>query len=266
MEYLVVRKQIEQIANTDSADIDWLFCEVLNIKRSQLSLKPEVNKAQYKQLLKYANRLKKGMPLSVALGKTEFYGLNIVVNTNVLTPRSETEELVDYVIKDISQKQHVKVLDLCCGSGAIGIAIAKNTQANVVCADISNHAIKVTKKNAKLNNVNVKVIKSNMLQKIFGNFDYIICNPPYIAVGDQNIDAKVYKWEPHLALYAPDNGYYFYNYLAQNVGIYMLSGSKLCLEVGANMAKNVADLFKNFANVEILTDMQGIERMVIITK
>ena len=87
MDYLSVRKQIENIANTDVADIDWLCCEVLGIKRSELLLNPVVNKKQYKVLLRYAKRLNKGMPLSIALGKTEFYGLPIMVNKNVLSPR-----------------------------------------------------------------------------------------------------------------------------------------------------------------------------------
>ena len=266
MEYLLARKKIEEIANAESADIDWLFCEVLKIKRSELSAHPIINKKQYKLLLKYANKFKKSMPLSIALGKTEFYGLPIKVNKYVLTPRAETEELVDYVIKDIGQRQHIKVLDLCCGSGAIGIAIAKNTSACVTSADISKHAIKITLKNAKNNNVNIQVIKSDMLSKIWGNFDYIVCNPPYIAHGDPAVDVNVHNWEPHLALYASDNGYYFYKYLAQHAAIYMLSGSKLCLEVGAGMAQKVAEIFDKFSKTEILKDMQGIERMVIVTK
>lgn len=266
MDYLIVRKQIENIANCDSADIDWLFCEVLNIKRSKLVTKPQVNNKQYKQLLKYAKRLQKGMPLSVALGKTEFYGLPILVNKHVLTPRPETEELADYVIKDITGKNNINVLDMCSGSGAIGIAIAKNTSASVTCADISHFAIKTTLKNAKLNGVCIRVIKSNMLNNVWGNFDYILCNPPYIAYGDSDVETRVHKFEPHLALYAQDNGYWFYNYLAQYASSYMLSGSKLCLEVGINMAKKVANLFKDFATTEIIKDMQGIERMVIVTK
>ncbi len=265
MDYLVVRKQIETIANTNVADVDWLFCEVLGIKRSQLASKPNITARQYKLLTKLAKRLKRGMPLSVALGHCEFYGLPMVVDKHVLTPRAETEELVDYAIKDIGLKRNINVLDLCCGSGAIGIAIAKNTNAKVTCADISSFAIKTTRRNAKLNNVKIKTIKSNMLKNIFGNFDYIICNPPYIAFGDPAVDAKVFNYEPHIALYAPNNGYYFYEYLAQNIGRYMIKNSKLCLEVGIDMAQNVAKLFKDF-NVEILKDMQGIERMVIITK
>ena len=266
MEYSIARIKIEQIAKTDKADIDWLFCDILGIKRSELALKPNINLKQYKQLLKVAKKLAKGMPLSVAMGKTEFYGLNIKVNSRVLTPRQETEELVDFVIKDIANKQNIRVLDLCCGSGAIGIAIRNNTKANVVCADISNHALQITRKNAKLNSAKISVIKSNMLKNIFGNFDYIVCNPPYIAYGDPEVEERVNKYEPHLALYAPNNGYCFYEYLAKNVGVYMLTGSKLCLEVGKSMAPKVAALFSEFKSVEIIKDMQAIERFVIITK
>lgn len=266
MEYILVRKQIESIANADLADIDWLFCEVLNVKRSMLVTNPTINKKQYKLLLKYAKRLQKGMPLSVALGKTEFYGLPFYVNKHILTPRPETEELTEYVINQIATKPNIKVLDLCCGSGAIGIAIAKNTTASVTSVDISLKAIRITQKNAKVNGVKIKTIRSNMLKKVFGNYDYIVCNPPYIAYGDTNVQQSVHNWEPHLALYATDNGYYFYKYLAQNVGIYMLSGSKLYLEVGQNMAPNVAQLFSDFSKTEIIKDMQGIQRIVVVTK
>lgn len=266
MEYSLVRKQIEQIAKTDDSDIDWLFCEVLKISRSQLSTNPKIDPKQHKLLIKIAKRLAKGMPLSVGLGKTEFYGLPFVVNKNVLTPRQETEELVDLVIKDIGDKQHQRVLDLCCGSGAIGITIAKNTAATVLCADISKHAIKKTRKNAKMNGCLVEIIKSDMLKNIYGNFDYIVCNPPYIEFGDERVEQRVHKFEPHLALYAANKGYYFYEYLAKQAKIFMTKGSKLCLEVGEGMAETVAKLFHEYSQTEIIKDMQGIDRMVIVTK
>lgn len=266
MNYITARKNIETIANADISDIDWLFCEILGVNRSQLNNGLCITKKQYKKLLKYAKKLAKNMPLSIALGKTEFLGLPIKVNKHILTPRQETEELADYVIKQIANKPNINVLDLCCGSGAVGIAIAKNTKAVVTCSDISKHAIKFTKANAKLNGVSIKTIKSDMLNNVWGNFNYIVCNPPYIKYGDTNVQTSVHKWEPHLALYAKENGYYFYKYLADKAKIYMLTGSKLCLEVGKDMAQNVADLFLDYTKTEIIKDMQNIDRFVIVTK
>lgn len=264
MDYLKVRKQIEQISQADKADIDWLFCYCLDINRNQLHAMPNITKKQHKTLTKYAQKLQK-TPLSVALGETQFLGLKILVNRHVLSPRCETEELADYVIKDIGQR-NARVLDLCCGSGAIGISIAQNTNAKVTCSDISRHALKKTRQNCKINNLNVKIVKSDMLNNIFGNFDYIVCNPPYIAKNDENIEEKVKNFEPHLALYAPNNGYYFYEYLAKHADRYLVKNSKLCLEVGINMAQNVAKLFDNYSQVKIIKDMQGIERFVIVEK
>lgn len=264
MKYTTVRHQIEQIAGSSNSDIDWLFCYVLNISRSKLATQPDVDKKQLAKLKKYAKRLAT-MPLSIALGETEFLGLKMKVNNNVLTPRAETEELAAYVIKHL-QNQKAKVLDLCCGSGAIGIAIAKFATSDVTCADISKFAIKITKKNCKINDVKCTIIRSDMLKNVWGTFDWIVCNPPYIALGDSQVEDKVNKNEPHLALYAPNNGYYFYEYLAQNVRPYLKTGAKLCLEVGIDMAQNVAKLFSDFKSVEILKDMQNIDRFVIVTK
>lgn len=164
------------------------------------------------------------------------------------------------------RNKNAKVLDLCCGSGAIGIAIAKFSQSDVTCADISKYAIKTTKQNCKINGVKCDLVRSDMLKNVWGTFDWIVCNPPYIAFGDGQVEDKVDKNEPHLALYAPNNGYYFYEYLAKNVRPYLKTGAKLCLEVGKDMAQNIAELFSDFAKVEILKDMQNIDRFVIITK
>lgn len=264
MKYTSARKLIEQIAYTTGSDIDWLFCYVLKIKRSRLITVDNITKSQFIKLKKYAKRLRT-MPLSIAIGETEFLGLKIKVNKQVLTPREETEELADYVIKNIGNN-NCKVLDLCCGSGAIGISVAKLTNSVVTCADISGFAIKTTKQNCKLHNVSVNVIKSDMLNNVWGTFDFIVCNPPYIKLGDSQVEDKVDKNEPHLALYAPNNGYYFYEYLSKNVCPYLKPKGKLCLEVGKDMAQNVARMFDKFAKVEIIKDMQNIDRFVIVTK
>lgn len=264
MKYITVRQQIEKIANQTGADIDWLFCYVLQTTRSRLAINPDIDKKQLIKLKKYAKKLST-MPLSIAIGETQFLGLKIRVNKKVLTPREETEELADYVIKQIKDSK-AKVLDLCCGSGAIGIAIAKFSPSDVTCVDISKFAIKTTKQNCKINGIKCDIIHSDMLKNVWGTFDWIVCNPPYIKLGDVRVEEKVDKNEPHLALYAPNDGYYFYEYLAQNVRPYLKTNAKLCLEVGEGMAQNVAKLFSGFAKVEILKDMQNIDRFVIVTK
>lgn len=269
MDYVTCRNKIESLANADSSDIDWLFCEVLKIKRSELARIKIIDKTDYKKLVYYAKKLKRGMPLSIALGFTEFCDNTIMVSSKVLTPRFETEELTSLVIKEIlNNPKPVKVLDLCCGSGAIGVSIKKKCKslANITSSDISRHAIKFTKKNAKINQVDIHIIKSDMFKNIWGHFDYIVCNPPYISYGDPEVQKNVNEWEPHLALYAPENGYKFYKILSQQAKNYLFVGGKLCLEVGHTMAKTVAQMFKDNYATNIIKDINGIERFVIITK
>ena len=266
MDYLSCRKQIESISNADSSDIDWIFCEVLKVKRLQLQKNLIVTKNNQKILIKYAKKLKKGMPLAQVLGYTEFYGLKFIVNKNVLCPRSETEELCDLLVKEIGQKASVKVLDLCTGSGALAISVQKCTNSQVTASDISKKALKTAKNNAKLNKSSVNFVKSDLFNNIYGIFDYIICNPPYIDINDEKVDFSVRKYEPALALFAPDDGYKFYKDIAKSAKNYMLAGGKLFLEVGIGMAQNVAKLFDDYSNVIIKKDLEGVDRFVIVTK
>lgn len=263
------RKKIEIIAqDCDSSDIDWLMCEVTRKKRTELSQDFVISKIEQKKLIKYAKKLKKGVSVSQIIGYVDFLDTKIAVNKNVLSPRSETEELADLLVKDILARENKcsSVLDLCTGSGCIAIAVNKHTSARVVASDISSKALKVARKNVKQNKCDVEFIKSNMFQKIWGHFDYIVCNPPYIKFGDSELDKKVKKYEPALALYAQDDGYEFYKIIAQKAKYYMLTGGKIFLEVGKGMAQNVAGLFNEYSSCQIVRDMQNIERFVIITK
>ncbi len=270
MQYSAARKQVELLAkNADVSDIDWLFCSVLNIGRASLAGIKQITKSQFSTCKKYAKKLAKGKPLSQILGYTEFCGNKILVNSKVLTPRPETEELTAMLINAIkadTNLKDIKVLDLCCGSGAIAVAVAKSTTAQVTAVDISKDALTVTRKNAKLNKVNIKTICSDMLNKVWGHYNYIICNPPYIAADDPRVDKNVKKYEPKIALFAAENEYAYYTYLANYVGAYILKGGKLLLEVGDGMAETVAGKFKDFADIQIKADMQGKNRFVIVTK
>ena len=269
MNYKEFRKVVEQIApKADTSDIDWLFCEVAKKSRTELKADFELSKIEQKILKKYANKLSKGVPVSQIVGFCQFGDYKILVDKKVLSPRAETEELADICAKDILKngKNECKVLELCTGSGCIAIFISKRTNAKVLATDISLKALKVADKNAHENKADVKFLKSDMFKKVWGHFDYIICNPPYIDKNDKDIDINVKKYEPALALFAKDNGYEFYKIIAQKAKYYMLTGSKIYLEVGKGMAKNVADLFEEYSNTQIIKDMQNIERFVIVTK
>lgn len=290
MQYNQSRKIVDKFCTADYSDIDWLYAEILGVNRSALKSNPKLDKKQHNKIIKLCKKLNKDMPLSIVLGYTDFCGNKILVNKYVLTPRFETEELVDYVIKDIiisknalqgnykienndtatidnsSVASSKRILDLCCGSGAIAIAVSKSTGAKVDASDISNKALKVANRNIRLNKANVNTIKSDMFLNIWGLYDYIICNPPYIDYNDSRVQSNVKKWEPAMALYATDNGYSYYKLLAEQAKLFLAKNGKLCLEVGDGMANSVAELFKEYSSVKILKDNYNKDRMVIVTK
>lgn len=167
-------------------------------------------KKYYKGDLKEAEELlKKNYPIQYLIGFVEFYNCQIEVNENVLIPRYETEYLVEKSINLLKTKNVKKGIDLCTGSGAIAIALAKNLKINMDACDISIKALEVAKKNALKNKVDINLFKKDILKdKIDGKYDFIISNPPYIK--EWEYASAETKYEPSIALYAKDNGLEFY--------------------------------------------------------
>ena len=167
-------------------------------------------KKYYKGDLKEAEELlKKNYPIQYLIGFVEFYNCQIEVNENVLIPRYETEYLVEKSINLLKTKNVKKGIDLCTGSGAIAIALAKNLKINMDACDISIKALEVAKKNALKNKVDINLFKKDILKdKIDGKYDFIISNPPYIK--EWEYTSAETKYEPSIALYAKDNGLEFY--------------------------------------------------------
>ena len=263
MKYKEFRSQ-KLFDGLEKSDVDWIFCEVLSKKRSELGEDIDITKKQQKIIKNYAKKLGKGMPLAQVLGYTEFCDNKILVNKNVLIPRAETEELTALAKKQIANTPNAKVLDLFTGSGAIALGLAG--EAQVTASDISRKALAVARKNAKLNSKQIKFVCCSMFDKIYGLFDYIISNPPYIAWGDPRVDKNVQKYEPALALYAGKTGLEYYKKIAQAAKYFLMPNGKIYLEVGAGEARDVANLFAEYSNVEIKKDMQGIERFVIVSQ
>ena len=191
----------------------------LGISKTEASELLAVSKDIEKDYLK----LKDGYPIQYLIGYVDFYGYRINITPDVLIPRYETEYLVEKTIKyseKLFANKNVKVLDLGTGSGSIAISMAKNINSDVTAVDISQEALDVAKNNAILNNVEINFINSDMLDKVEGKFDVIISNPPYISK-DENIMEIVDKYEPHLALYAEDDGLYFYKNILDNIKDYL---------------------------------------------
>ncbi len=210
-------------------------------------------------------------PIQYALGKTNFYGYEFVVNEKVLIPRFETEELVENTIKYIDKYFNGKanIIDLGCGSGAIGISIKKERkECNITLLDISIDALEVAKENSELLSTDVNIIQGDMLDSIEEKFDIIISNPPYIKE-DEKIDSLVKDNEPHLALYAKDNGLYFYEKILAHASNNLKDKYIIAFEIGADQANDIIDIaHKHLSDIKIIVkkDMQGRDRMLFVFK
>ncbi len=214
-------------------------------------------------------RLNNGEPVQYIVGNVDFYGYKINVNKNVLIPRFETEELIFKTINLIKKNlnENIKVLDIGTGSGCISIALKKEIPGlDITAVDISEDALVVAKNNALENNCEINFIKSDLFNNIGDKYDLIISNPPYISYDEQIMDI-VKKNEPHLALYAKNNGLYFYEEIIKNSSNYLNDKNIIAFEIGylqANEIKKMAHKYYPNSNIIIEKDMQEKDRFVFI--
>lgn len=269
--YGVARKRIEDTAGgADEADIDWIIAETAAVKRSELGELKALSKAQFDAAMDIAKRMSDGKPLQYALGNADFYGIRLAVNGNVLIPRPETEELADETVKIINRMtadgKDVRALDLCTGSGAIAVVIAKQTSADVTATDISSAALDVAKANALNENVKINFVLGDMWQAADGKFDVIVSNPPYIPTEDiQTLEDRVKNFEPILALDGGKDGLKFYRAIAGGLTDHLSESGVLLMEFGIGQAAAIKEIFAEY-NVEIKNDMGGAERIALISR
>ena len=213
-------------------------------------------------------QLKQGIPVQYIVGNVNFYGNTINVNKNVLIPRFETELLVDKTIKYIKNnfKHHVDILDTATGSGCIAITLKKEIDSTVDASDISESALKVAKENALNNKVDINFINSDMLTNITKKYDIIISNPPYLTKEDDIMDI-VKNNEPEIALYAKDNGLYYYDVILKNIKNNLKDKYLIAFEIGYTQGeaiKNLALKYLDNINVKIEKDYSNKDRFVFI--
>lgn len=206
-----------------------------------------------------------GIPVQYIVGNVDFYGNIIEVNENVLIPRFETEELVDRVIKRLKDKIRLDIVDLGTGSGCIAIALAKNLDCAVDAVDISASALEVAKRNAINNNVDINFYLGDMLKPLNKKYDLIISNPPYIAHDEEIMNIVKYN-EPSIALYADNNGLYYYEEILSNCAKYLKKGSLIAFEIGYKQAEEIKKLAYRYldCDVEVEKDLQGRDRYIFI--
>lgn len=272
-----------------------------------INSKKEVDEQDKRIYEQYIQELIQGKPLQYITKTQEFMGLDFYVDENVLIPQPDTEILVEQAIKCIEERMlyilennKIRILDMCTGSGAIAISIAKlfqekyaNTgevnvrkenneiiqrknqdiEIQVYGLDISEEALKIAERNARANGVNVILFKSNMFEEIEEyvkeKFDVIVSNPPYIETDVINTLSKEVKQEPHIALDGGQDGLDFYKIIAKEGKNYLKENGAILLEIGYNQKESVTKLFEvtqEYTNIECIQDLSGNDRIVRLKK
>ena len=245
-----------------------------HMKRVDLALNPtfELSPELLQQWENVVAQLKEQRPIQYILGETEFYGLPFYVNEHTLIPRQETEELVDWIIKELKgegRKTQVKILDIGTGTGCISISLAKNLpNAKVFALDVSDKALAVAKRNAERNNVDITFIHQSILstEDLGETFDIIVSNPPYVRnLEKAEIKKNVLDFEPHLALFVEDmDALLFYRKITELAKINLAENGQLYFEINQYLGKEMIELLEkyHFSNIELRKDIYGNDRMM----
>ena len=228
----------------------------------------EASEEESKFLEEIYTKLANHIPAQYIIGHAEFFGMQLEVDERVLIPRPETEELVKLILAE-NPKDNLKVLDIGTGSGAIALALAKNRPDwTITAADISQDALDLAMENANNQDLTLSFIKSDCFSEISSKYDIIVSNPPYISrVDEAEVGLNVLHSEPHLALFADEDGLAIYRRIAEESKDYLNDGGKIYLEIGYKQGQSVPALFKeNFPEkrVRTLKDQFGQDRMVVI--
>lgn len=275
--YLDARKAIMATEDMQSAGMlaRQLLCHASGKTQEQVIADRELYASQEicRQVEEMTRRLVDGEPLAYILGEWEFYGLPLYVNEHVLIPRDDTCAVATLAIqRALFFKQDPRILDLCTGSGCIGLAVASRVKdARVTLADLSKDALAVAKKNIVRNHLSARVscIQADALQKpspFLGKFDMIVSNPPYITIQEmQELPRSVSDFEPHLALFGGEDGLDFYRAIAKNYAQALKPGGYLCFEFGMGQGDGVCRILEEnqYTILERTRDYNDIERAVI---
>jgi release factor glutamine methyltransferase len=239
------------------------FADIAACKVSHLS------DAQSRKIENIVSRLKKNEPIQYILGTTEFYGLPFRVTPDVLIPRPETEELVEWILLESADCEDFSILDIGTGSGCIPVALAKKRpDATVFAWDISEKAIEIAAENAKRNGVRVHFARQDVFAPFSSEiaFDIIVSNPPYVSETEkETMDANVVDFEPHIALFVPNkNPLLFYERIADIATKHLKPNGKLYFEINRNKGEAVSAMLqqKGFADIELRKDISGNERII----
>ena len=258
--------KIKDILETNNNDLIIALTYLLNTNKNLLFLNKEeiLDKKIEIELKKINYKINEGYPLQYAIGKWNFYGLDLLVDKRALIPRYETEILVDLIINDNSNNK--KILDIGTGSGAISLALSKNLKdSKIIGVDISKKAIDLANENKiKLNINNVEFKESDIFSNIDEKFDIIVSNPPYINKEDfEKLDNKLY-YEPQNALYGGEDGLYFYKKIIKNAKNFLNKNGKIYLEIGYDQKDSISNLLEEYGykQIESYKDFNDFDRII----
>ena len=261
-------KLIVQGEEAESLSFVYRSLKNLSFTDFVFALQQEVTEEEKQFVEEIFKKLAAHIPAQYIIGHAEFFGMQLKVDERVLIPRPETEELVELILAENPDK-NLSVLDIGTGSGAIALALAKNRPDwSVKAADISQDALDLSLENANAQNLNLSFIKSDCFSEISAKYDIIVSNPPYISREDQEeVGLNVLHSEPHLALFADEDGLAIYRRIAEDSKDYLNDGGKIYLEIGYKQGQSVPALFmENLPEkrVRTLKDQFGQDRMVVI--
>lgn len=229
----------------------------------------QLSEEQKEEIKCIVERLQIEEPIQHILGETEFYSLPFYVNKHVLIPRPETEELVELILNDCDTNMSLNILDIGTGSGAIAIALAANLpKARVEAWDISSEALKMARKNAERNKVDILFKEVDVLADIFTDrkYDIIVSNPPYVLESEKaEMDRNVLDYDPHLALFVPDNeALKFYIRIADLARDLLVSSGKLYFEINRAKGENTKVMLDQlgYQDIKVIKDLSQNDRMV----
>ncbi len=251
-----------------------LICTALDIDREQFnSRRDNFVFDKDKQKIDELKQLRlSGTPIQHITGRWEFYGIDLKVTTDTLIPRADTETLVDCALSFLKQRDKGRVLDLCCGTGCVGIAVLKNVSdgINAIFADLSPEALAVTRENLRDHGLTGRALTvecdaTKPPQDSMGKFNLVLCNPPYIPSGEIETLDKEVRCEPHMALDGGEDGLRFYRDIAKNYKRILSKGGAIMFEVGLSQYTAVADILAKtgYKHIKQHNDLAGIERVVV---
>jgi release factor glutamine methyltransferase len=272
--FVAFQKGLKALYNSNEIEAITLLTinEIVNLSKATIKAFPEREIAvdQSRQLENILVQLQTGKPIQYILGHTEFFGLKFLVNSSVLIPRPETEELVDEIISSAANGEY-NILDIGTGSGCIAISLKKNLPgAQVSALDVSNDALQTAKENARLNDADINFIRADILNIKSGienlKFEIIVSNPPYVTLADKaQMHVNVIDFEPHTALFVPENDpLLFYKAIAGYAANNLANNGLLFLEINEAYGPETVALLasKGFKNIELKKDMSDKPRMI----